>query len=260
MKKCNKCCEIKSFDEFYKDRTKNDGYTTFCIECKKKSNKESRLKNIETIKLSNKKYREENKEIIKIKRKIHYDNNKDKYSEYQKKYRDDNKDEIKKRDKIYYENNKDKIMENYYDNREHNLIRMKSWKKNNREKIRLYQNEYNNNRRKNDNLYKITLNIRSLIHMSLKKKGIKKNSKTSNILGCTFEEFKIHLESKFEPWMTWDNYGLYNGELNYGWDIDHIIPNSSATTEEELLKLNHFSNLQPLCSYINRDIKKNKVD
>jgi hypothetical protein len=55
--------------------------------------------------------------------------------------------------------------------------------------------------------------------------------------------------------MNWDNYGLYNGESNYGWDIDHIIPSSSAITEEELIKLNHFTNLQPLCSYINRKIK-----
>jgi hypothetical protein len=63
----------------------------------------------------------------------------------------------------------------------------------------------------------------------------------------------------FEDWMTWDNYGKYNGSEKFGWDVDHIIPKSSATTEEELLKLNHFSNLQPLCSYINRDVKKNKL-
>ena len=59
--------------------------------------------------------------------------------------------------------------------------------------------------------------------------------------------------------MTWENRGKYNGELNFGWDIDHIIPISSATTEEEILKLNHYTNLQPLCSRINRDIKKNKL-
>ena len=56
--------------------------------------------------------------------------------------------------------------------------------------------------------------------------------------------------------MTWENRGLYNGEFNYGWDIDHIIPLSSAETEEDIIKLNHYTNLQPLCSKINRDIKK----
>ena len=57
--------------------------------------------------------------------------------------------------------------------------------------------------------------------------------------------------------MSWSNYGLYNGEKNFGWDIDHIIPLSIANTEEEVIKLNHYTNLQPLCSYINRVVKKN---
>jgi hypothetical protein len=108
-------------------------------------------------------------------------------------------------------------------------------------------------------LYNLKHNIRALIASSFKEKGLKKNSKTSEILSCSFEEFKSYLESKFESWMTWDNKGVYNGELNYGWDIDHIILVSSGMTEEEVVKLNHFTNLQPLCSKINRDIKRNKI-
>ena len=81
------------------------------------------------------------------------------------------------------------------------------------------------------------------------------------ILGCNSQTLKQHLESKFESWMNWDNYGnpkdgVY--EPNKTWDIDHIIPLSSAINEEELIKLNHYTNLQPLCSYNNRFIKKNK--
>jgi len=60
--------------------------------------------------------------------------------------------------------------------------------------------------------------------------------------------------------VAWENRGLYNGELNYGWDIDHIIPLSSALTEEKLIKLNHYTNLQPLCSYTNRYIKKDNLN
>jgi hypothetical protein len=66
-----------------------------------------------------------------------------------------------------------------------------------------------------------------------------------------------YIESKFESWMNWDNRGKFNGELNYGWDLDHIVPISSAVTEEDIIKLNHYTNFQPLCSYINRVIKKN---
>ena len=59
--------------------------------------------------------------------------------------------------------------------------------------------------------------------------------------------------------MNWNNHGLYNGTPNYGWDIDHIIPQSLASTEEDVVQLNHYTNLQPLCSHVNRDIKRNKI-
>jgi hypothetical protein len=59
--------------------------------------------------------------------------------------------------------------------------------------------------------------------------------------------------------MTWDNHGLYNGTEMFGWDIDHIIPLSSAINETDIIKLNHYSNLQPLCSKINRDVKRNNL-
>jgi hypothetical protein len=123
-----------------------------------------------------------------------------------------------------------------------------------------YNWDYKKKRFETDPLFKLKGNIRSLIVMSFKYYGYKKNSKTSNILGCSFEEFKLYLEYKFESWMNWNNRGLYNGEFNFGWDIDHIIPISSAMNDEELIKLNHYSNLQPLCSKVNRDIKKNKYD
>ena len=60
--------------------------------------------------------------------------------------------------------------------------------------------------------------------------------------------------------MTWENRGLYNGEFNFGWDLDHIIPISTAKTEEDVIRLNHYTNFQPLCSHVNRNIKKNKID
>ncbi len=57
--------------------------------------------------------------------------------------------------------------------------------------------------------------------------------------------------------MNWNNAGVYKkNSFNVGWDIDHIIPLSTAKTEEELLKLCYYSNTQPLCSKINRDIKR----
>jgi len=43
------------------------------------------------------------------------------------------------------------------------------------------------------------------------------------------------------------------------WDIDHIIPTSTAKTEEDIIRLNHHTNLQPLCSYMNIIVKKDNI-
>ena len=85
-------------------------------------------------------------------------------------------------------------------------------------------------------------------------------SKYEILLGCSFKEGKKYIEDKWEPWMNWDNHGIYIvGEYNVGWDVDHIIPTSSAKSKEELIKLFHYTNLQPLCSNINRNVKRDKI-
>jgi hypothetical protein len=167
------------------------------------------------------------------KRDIKYrENNRNKVNDSVKRYRERNKEKIREYDKRYRKNNKEKISE-----------------KNRKWRYNVYKNPY----------YIVKNNISKMISKVIKRNGYSKKSKTHEILGCSFEEFKTYLESKFEPWMTWDNYGLYNGQLNYGWDIDHIIPVSSVNTEEELIKLNYYTNLQPLCSYINRNVKRNFI-
>lgn len=59
--------------------------------------------------------------------------------------------------------------------------------------------------------------------------------------------------------MNWENHGKYNGALNFGWDLDHIIPLATAKCTDDIIKLNHYTNFQPLCSKVNRDIKRDKV-
>ena len=158
---------------------------------------------------------------------------KEERKQYNKEYREENKQSTKERHKKYYESNKETI----------------------KEKKKIYQKE----RMKNDPLYKLSISTRGIIRNSLRNNGYTKKSRTQEILGCSFDEFKSYLESKFEPWMNWQNPGNWNGpptELNTSWDIDHIIPLSSGNTEEELIKLNHYTNLQPLCSFVNRYIKR----
>jgi len=88
-----------------------------------------------------------------------------------------------------------------------------------------------------------------------------KSVRTEQILGCTPLYFKHHIESQFLNWMSWENHGneCIPLEYNCSWDLDHIIPISQAMTEEDIVKLNHWSNIQPLCSKINRHDKKEKV-
>jgi len=193
--------------------------------------------NKEKVKEYRKKWQDQNKDYIKE----YYIKNKDKITELQKEYKVNNKDKIKKYHKKYIIN-KDKV---------------KEYKERNKDRIREYNRQYVINKRNSDPLYKLKHNIRTSIRRAITKQGFTKNSKTSDILGCSYDEIKTYLESKFESWMTWENYGLYEKDkYNVGWDIDHIIPLNSAMTEDEIIKLNHYTNLQPLCSKVNRDEKR----
>jgi hypothetical protein len=233
----------KPFEYFHKRKDSKDGYRNECKKCKNIISKKYSENNIEKCKEYKNKYYLNNKEIV-IERTNNWQNdNKERYKEITYKYR--NKVSTKERYKEYYQNNKEQL---YFKNKE--------YKEKNKEKL----NEKQRERYKNDTLFKVKSLSRVIILKSLSRGGYKKRSKTEEIIGCSFEEFKLYLEHKFEYWMSWDNHGLYNGELSYGWDIDHIIPLSSAETEEDVIRLNHYKNLQPLCSKINRDIKKDKMD
>jgi hypothetical protein len=96
-----------------------------------------------------------------------------------------------------------------------------------------------NNRRKKDKLFHLSSKVRTLIHNSFRKRGYSNVSRTYKILGCSFEELKLHLEK------TWTaRYGSeYLGQKVH---IDHIIPLNSAKSEEDIIKLNHYTNLQYL--------------
>lgn len=192
---------------------------------------------------------------------------------YQKQYRIDHKEKSKNYNKNYYEKRKiESIEEIRLQNRENS----KRYRINNKEKIsnkaRIYRKENiekfrakdkrNNLKKLNDSFFIFKEKIRMNIKNSFYKKYYPKKSKTAEILGCTFEEFKIYIESKFEPWMNWNNYGNKNGictDKNQSWDLDHIIPISTAKTEEDVIKLNYYKNFQPLCSYVNRYIKSDKL-
>jgi hypothetical protein len=116
----------------------------------------------------------------------------------------------------------------------------KTYRAKNRAKI----NAYERNRRDSDPLFKLACNTRRRIREIFKLQGYTKRSKTGLILGCDFVVFKLHIEQQFTFGMTWDNFGE--------WELDHIIPLSRATTEAELLQLNHYTNIAPMWGLYNK--------
>ena len=85
-------------------------------------------------------------------------------------------------------------------------------------------------------------------------KILKNNPKVGSAiddLGCSVDDFKRYLESKWLPGMSWDNYGRKSDTVC--WEIDHILPLSSFNLSniEEFKKANHYTNLQPLWSIDN---------
>ena len=222
MKECRKCKQEKELINFGKDKKQCDGLNRICKQCRQTFSKE-------------------HSKTLYEKYKVWKENNVDKRKEYFKEY-------SKEYSKEHYQKNAEKLRN-----------KRKEYYYNNKEKTFLTNNAYRNKRKQSDPLFKLSTNLRTMIGGAIKKNGYKKLTKTELILGCTFEHFKLHIESLFEPWMSWDNYGLYNGQSNYGWDIDHIVPLSSALNENDILKLNHYSNLRPLCSYNNRYVKRDNV-
>ena len=124
----------------------------------------------------------------------------------------------------------------------------------NSEKYKQLRRERNkrkfNNRIQRDPLYKFRKSLGNSIRNSFRRGGFTKSSRSYDILGEEWEVIKVHFESRFTLGMSWDNYGE--------WHIDHILPISLATCEEDVIMLNHYTNLQPLWAEDN--IKKgNKI-
>ncbi len=208
---------------------------------------EYRKKNAELKKEQQKQWREANAEKKKENDKKWYEENKERKRLYDIEYREANAKKKKENNKEYYQQNKEKVKTN-----------VKQYRETNKDKIA----EYNRFKRETDPIFKLKNNLRCLIKQAFKRKGLKKLTKTEIILGCTFDEFRQHIETLWEPWMNWNNYGnpkdgIY--EPNKTWDYDHIIPMNEGMTEIEVIKLNHYTNIQPLCSYHNRFVKKHII-
>lgn len=110
---------------------------------------------------------------------------------------------------------------------------------------RQWMRDYEQHKRSSDLDFRIAANLRCRLRSVLRGKA--KTSSVLVLLGCSVESFRTYIESKFEPEMTWSNYGTF-------WEIDHIVPCAifDFSRPEHQAACFHFSNLQPLTVTANR--------
>lgn len=192
------------------DETNVDFYEGFriCVTCKAKKplsdfyHCKDRVRRpcIECDKLNRKEIYRENPELILNRAKEYYNIHKGARASYRKVYYQENKKEINRK------------------NNEQNKIRLKT-----------------------DPCYKARRVYKNRLSCALKRQNVSKNNRKSlDFLGCSWEEFKGHIESQFDSSMTWENHGKV-------WHFGHILPCElfDLTKEHEVKVCFNYSNIRP---------------
>jgi hypothetical protein len=231
-KKCCRCDIEKDFSEFNNSKRNKDGKSGVCKICEN---------------IRGKQYRTENSEKETKRRKIRYYKDVEKNNEKSKLWNKNNSKKLFELRKLNIEKKREYDKRYRIINKEKRNEYKKMYSEKNREKI----NQYYTDRKKTDPLFKLSHLVRGRIYTFLKLRNIKKSIKTFDIVGCSPEFLREHLEKQFTKEMSWNLIGRHI-------HIDHIIPLSSATTEEEIYNLCHYTNLQPLWAKDNL-VKGNKL-
>lgn len=212
-KECRDCHRVKPLSEFYKDKTKTGGYRHSCKECVLAKNLSYREKHREELRAQKRKKWAEHKEELKPRK-----------NELQRLYHQRHKKEVNKKQREYRREHPEKIR--YYQERR-------------KPQRRLYIRQYCSKKRSEDELFSFKERTRARVGGYLRKRGFSKHTKTEDILG---EKFDIVWARLLKTWK--DRYGEeWNGQQYH---VDHIVPLATAKTEEDVLALFHYSNLQML--------------
>jgi hypothetical protein len=152
-----------------------------------------------------------------------------------------NPNRYKESAKLFYVNNKQRID-----------ARIKLYIKTNKEKVKERKRIRKSERYKSDSIYRLKIVVSNRIRKSIQRRNQIKKTKATTILGCSIEQLYEHLKAS-----AIKRYGKFFPQRRY--DIDHILPISLAKTEEELIKMNHYTNLQYLLPRDNLK-KSNKLE
>jgi hypothetical protein len=166
---------------------------------------------------------------------------------YNKSKYPERKDKVNQFCREYYQSHKDEILESH-----------KTYRENNKEAVRKRDNAALAKRRKNNPILRLKKTVSRSINNLIKINGSSKNRQTISLyLQYSIEELKQHLQSQFELWMTWNNWGQYNhktwddnDQTTWTWQLDHIVPHSTfkytSMDSQEFRDCWALSNLRPL--------------
>ncbi|AXF51918.1 MAG: putative HNH endonuclease [Caudoviricetes sp.] len=213
MKTCTLCKIEKPLEEFSKRKDQKDGLHFYCRLCLKIKKAESYQKNREKALAIMATYRKENPEKVAAAKKAAYAKKPEHY--------------------------KAKGRARYLAERKEIRARAKAWKTANPERRAKTESDYRKKKYREDPVYALETICRARLLQAFSAKRVRKGSPTGVMLGCSYSELMVHLESQFKDGMTWENRGT-------AWHVDHRTPLASARSAEELTALCHFTNLQPL--------------
>lgn len=244
------CGVEKPTTEFNKRSRSKDGLYAWCKPCYKKWAAEYYQKNKARLQERHQKYHLEHLEEVRQKSREYYYS--DEGTKKRKEYEEKNKEKIKEYRKEYYRKNRERIGEQAAEYQRNNKDKVHKWHKTYREKhakqLARQQKEYRKSNREaiterrlkklhDDPVFKKAEQVRCNIRDAFRSENHRKKSKTAEIVGCDLYTFKKYLLN------TWkEQYGReWQGEP---YQFHHIIPLSTAKTEADVLRLNHYTNIR----------------
>lgn len=197
----------------------------------------------EEIKEYNANYYIQHKKEAKEYGKEYYKIHKEKLKEYWSLHRSTHKKQAKEYAAKYYILHKEKLKKHTAQYRKTHSNNQKEYlskyRKIHKEESKEYHSLYFKQRRLSDSLFRLRLNLGNRTSRVFKRLGFDKKVNTKGLLGADYKTVMQYIDFKFTFGMSWDKVGK---EIH----IDHIIPLSSAKTKKQLIRLCHYTNLQPL--------------
>lgn len=271
LKKCTKCgeCKLATSEHFYKTKASDDGLAWQCKCCTRHENRVAYAAKAEDRRAYARSYREKNENAIKAARAERYAVRREELRAAYRAWRLRNIEAIRLRARVQsktdtfkakrrqkYAENADVMRERsrFYRSQPEIAARhaagVRRYELENAQKVAQRRARRQKQRVNEDFSFAIKKRVSGLLRESIRRLGYTKRSRSHEILCCDWTTFASHIERQFLKGMTWDN--------RSEWHIDHIIPLSTAKTEEDVIRLNHYINLRPLWAKDNLE-KSDKV-